>query len=310
MPLRFNLPELLARCAIPFVNLMSHTEKGTLVRGQKPSSISKALRFGAVLRDGPAEVFFTSERPINSVRIGCRLWTCKPQATERKVAPGEWSRFSPTLFRVPPAASPSRKGLANMAAEWTDEELAMRKRMIDHLFDGLPMLRQEAEASFVIAKEGIKAGRSQIGSSNDSMVSAKAMSQTANEPAADDATSVVATTFPIAEASEAEDVVRGWPEILTILKRPVNDGEQRAIRRLNNISNGPIITDGRPRAVKSKLFEWWNRVQTRKTEIDDANEDERERVRGAVETANVQTPFSRAGTVAHEIGGSVKKRRT
>ncbi|MCX7422483.1 MAG: hypothetical protein NT013_23470 [Planctomycetia bacterium] len=121
---------------------------------------------------------------------------------------------------------------------------------------------------------------------------------------------IVAAKTPLSpDATEAEEMLFGWADILDAVRRPINDSEQRRIRRLNKIFKGPIITDGQPRAVKSKLLEWLKVLASRKTEIDDANDDEQVRECDAVKSANIQTPFGMSGIVAHEIGGSVKSRR-
>lgn len=62
-----------------------------------------------------------------------------------------------------------------MSSEWADEDRALSKRVADRLFDGLPMLRREAEESYLIAKGQVEAESSRIQPADGSFVAAKAL---------------------------------------------------------------------------------------------------------------------------------------
>lgn len=112
--------------------------------------------------------------------------------------------------------------------------------------------------------------------------------------------------------TETPEMLFGWAEILKAVHRPNNNDERRRVSRLNKLNGGPIITDGQPRTNKARLLEWWKSLESRKSEIDGANDEEQVRERDAVktvETDDAQYPFGRDATVTPAIGGSVKPRR-
>jgi hypothetical protein len=101
--------------------------------------------------------------------------------------------------------------------------------------------------------------------------------------------------------------LRNWREILAALDLPNNEESKGWVRRLIDLHAGPIILPhkrgGQPKAEKSKLIEWWNGLEDRFKESG-------QRIRDRDATVAVTHNYGRDGTVAPDVGGSVKNRRT
>jgi hypothetical protein len=98
-------------------------------------------------------------------------------------------------------------------------------------------------------------------------------------------------------------LLTGWHEITKELE--MKYAERKKIKSLNDRLEGPIANKGPgtpPMVYREKLLEWWNKLAIQQQEI--ANQRE-----GARLSAEAQHNYAREGTVAPEIGGSVKKRR-
>jgi hypothetical protein len=102
---------------------------------------------------------------------------------------------------------------------------------------------------------------------------------------------------------EARKLLTGWRAICPALGE--NYANRKKIGSLNDRLVGPIINRGKgtqPMVYQDALLEWWNKLAIQAQEF----ENRREGTRLAVEA---QHEYGRAGTVAPEIGGGVKKRR-
>lgn len=96
-----------------------------------------------------------------------------------------------------------------------------------------------------------------------------------------------------------------WLEILDCLNLPNDEETRRRVSRLNQEHNGPIIVTGKggqPKVEKSKLIEWWNRLEI--LWKDRANQEAGKKMSG-----EAQHNYGASGTAAPEVGGGVKKRR-
>jgi hypothetical protein len=99
-------------------------------------------------------------------------------------------------------------------------------------------------------------------------------------------------------------LLTGWHGIMAALDRPHN--QYGTVKSLNERMNGPIVNNGQgkqPMVYEEKLIEWWNNLAELHEELE--NKEENARL-----SAQSQHNFGRDGTVAPEIGGSVKKRRS
>ena len=109
---------------------------------------------------------------------------------------------------------------------------------------------------------------------------------------------------------EANEVLFGWSEILTAVKRPEERKERERIKRLNDDSDGPIhFPQGQgtqPEAAKADLIHWWNKREN--AYRDSVDESAR---KDAELAANMQAEhnYGRAGTVLPEISGSKRSRK-
>jgi hypothetical protein len=93
-----------------------------------------------------------------------------------------------------------------------------------------------------------------------------------------------------------------WKEIANAVGM---DHDRAKVKSLNNRLDGPIPKPpkgGRPHVRKDLLLEWWDRMDTYAS--DQANQREGSRL-----SVEQQYAYGRAGSVAPEIKGSVKKRR-
>jgi hypothetical protein len=96
----------------------------------------------------------------------------------------------------------------------------------------------------------------------------------------------------------------GWHAIAAALGEKYTDHDN--IKSLNERFNGPIVNKGpgtSPMVYRDALIQWWNQLAIQAEEL--ANQRE-----GARHTAEAQHDYGRDGTVAPEIGGEVKKRRS
>jgi hypothetical protein len=82
-------------------------------------------------------------------------------------------------------------------------------------------------------------------------------------------------------------------------------GDRANIKSLNKRFDGPITNKGKgtkPMVYRDELFQWWDGLATKQQEL--TNQQQGRRL-----MAEAQHNYGRSGTVAPEIGGSVKKRR-
>ncbi len=102
----------------------------------------------------------------------------------------------------------------------------------------------------------------------------------------------------------------GWREILNAVGRPSNSQEQ--VRRLNTKFDGPIILPGQggqPKVEKTRLIEWWNRLDNLWEEQDN-EESAREEGRTAATSDQYTSGTSRhSRTEIPEIKGHAKRSR-
>jgi len=100
-----------------------------------------------------------------------------------------------------------------------------------------------------------------------------------------------------------ENLLIGWPEILDAIRRKKE--HRKLVERLNRLLDGPIKTrqGGSPLASHRLLIEWWNGLIDRWEETDQKEINTRTSVEN-------QHPYGRDGTVVHDIGGSIKPRKS
>lgn len=119
---------------------------------------------------------------------------------------------------------------------------------------------------------------------------------------------VKVTTDPEGENDKQPDdtpktLLNGWHDITAALDMKYS--QRSEIKRLNERFSGPIHSSGagtKPIVYRENLFAWWNKLAVEQQEL--AN-----RRKGAILSAGAQHNYGREGTVAPELGGSVKKRR-
>jgi hypothetical protein len=96
----------------------------------------------------------------------------------------------------------------------------------------------------------------------------------------------------------------GWHSICEALGEKYST--RKEIKGLNDRLDGPIANKGQgtsPRVYRDDLIEWWNRLALKHKE--DSNQ-----TKGRKLSADAQYNYGTEGTVAPEVGGSVKKRRS
>lgn len=114
-------------------------------------------------------------------------------------------------------------------------------------------------------------------------------------------------------ATSAAPMLFGWNEILEAVHRPNERAEQERVKRLNAQFDGPIVIPKgkgtQPTVRKDALVAWWNRL----AELHLQNQEDAQ-ARGQEERLNVgksaQHDYGKSGTVAAEIDGSVRRKRT
>lgn len=112
---------------------------------------------------------------------------------------------------------------------------------------------------------------------------------------------------PTQPAVDAQPKARlfSWREILAALGVASGDESRRRIKRLNELRQGPIRTKGKgsqPQVERGALIEWWNRLEIEA-------EDQANRREGRRLESEAQYAYGRNGTVAPEIGGTIRARR-
>lgn len=103
--------------------------------------------------------------------------------------------------------------------------------------------------------------------------------------------------------SKARKLLTGWHEITDALD--MNYSDRKKIISLNARRDGPIKNRGvgkSPMVYRDELIEWWNKMEIQGQESWNRSE-------GAKLSGEAQYNFGREGTVAPEIGGTVKRRR-
>jgi hypothetical protein len=103
--------------------------------------------------------------------------------------------------------------------------------------------------------------------------------------------------------SPPQILLTGWREITGALDMKYHDREK--IKSLNARFNGPIQSRGQgtqPIVARGQLLEWWNGLAVQQQELANCQQ-------GATLSGQAQHGYGRTGTVAPEIGGSVKRRR-
>lgn len=104
-----------------------------------------------------------------------------------------------------------------------------------------------------------------------------------------------------------EKLLLSWREITTALGRPWNKASQQQIRRLNDLTDGPITKakkGSQPRVRQRDLLEWWRKQTDRHTDAD------RRLVSSPVSAKEQVFPYGRAAeVVVPGIGGHIKKHR-
>jgi len=107
----------------------------------------------------------------------------------------------------------------------------------------------------------------------------------------------------IQQEDRPKQLLTGWRNIAAALNQKYS--QRGDIKSLNDRFDGPIKNSGagtRPMVWREDLITWWDRLVMKQQEL--ANQRE-----GARLSAGAHYSYSRDGTVAPEIGGSVKKRR-
>jgi hypothetical protein len=111
------------------------------------------------------------------------------------------------------------------------------------------------------------------------------------------------TQLPRATTTPPKTLLTGWRDITATLSRKYS--QRNEIKSLNKRYGGPIKSRGsgtRPMVYREDLFEWWDKLAVEEQEL--AN-----RRAGGRLAAQTQYNYGRNGTVAPEVGGSVKQRR-
>ena len=114
------------------------------------------------------------------------------------------------------------------------------------------------------------------------------------------------------DAQSVKHLLHGWRAIddaLGLSRSYPNmnyDERRRKLAYLNRRFDGPIKTVGKgsqPIVNRSDLIAWWN-------SLEDLAENQKARIRDKQATLQKRYPYSRAGHIVPEIGGSVKRRKS
>jgi hypothetical protein len=110
----------------------------------------------------------------------------------------------------------------------------------------------------------------------------------------------------VASNTPPAQYLTNWREILTALGMKNNAVDREKVRALNQQYGGPIVTPRRgaqPKVSKAKLIDWWNGLEAQWTTGGN-------RACDAAATVASQHAYGRDGTVAPDISGEVKRRRS